>query len=236
MPEPRTENTIVFYLPLPGWPRAVFEGDFAYQSGRLLRDGVTVLSAATRAELERGVRAVPPGQSVELAMRLDGTGTSPQLAVLADGVPACREDELRVRPSRSAWTHACQALAGSGAGFVASWLYLQKATELGSEWAFKMGTHMAAWHLLLTLTLFPASVWGRRTGIRAVQGMSLMFFLIHAGIALANLGPADPTDPSSPAIAALNAVSGVLFLVATVYGQRAYRDMDPVAALRVGRA
>jgi hypothetical protein len=236
MGERGAENTIVFLLPLPGWPRAVFESDFGYRGGRLSVDGVTVASAATRADLERGVQVVPAGQTVALTMQLDASGTHPRLAVHAGARPARREDELRARPSRSAWIHACQALAGSSAGFAASYLYLQKAAELGSEWAFKMGTHMAGWHLLLTFTLFPASVWGRRTGIRVVQGVSLMFFLIHAGIAVANLGPADPSDPSDPWIAGLNAMSGLLFLATALYGQRAYRDMDPVAALRAGRA
>ena len=236
MPEPGAENEIAFLLPLPGWPRAMFESDFGYQGGRLLLDGVAVLSAATRADLERGVCGVPPGQSVEFAIRLDATGSRPQLAVRVGDHFARREDDLRARPSRSAWLHGFQALAGSGAGFAASYLYLQKAAALESEWAQKMGNHMAGWHLLLTLTLFPASVWGQRTGIRVVQGVSALFFLIHAGIALANLGPADPTDPSEPWIASLNAASGVLFLVTALYGQRAYRDMDQVAALRTGRA
>jgi hypothetical protein len=88
-----------------------------------------------------------------------------------------------------------------------------------------MGLHMAGWHLLLTLTLFPASVWGQRIGIRVVQAVSLVFFLIHAGIATANLDMADP------AIAVLNALSGLLFGAATLYGQRAHRDMDPIRAL-----
>ena len=95
---------------------------------------------------------------------------------------------------------------------------------------------MAGWHLLLTLTLFPASVWGQRTGIRVVQGVSLMVFLIHAGIAIANLGPPEPGEPTDAWIASLNAASGLLFLVTALYGRRAYRDMDPGSALRGGRA
>ena len=69
-----------------------------------------------------------------------------------------------------------------------------------------------------------------------MQGVSLLFFLIHAGIAIANLGPSDPTEPNDAWIAGLNALSGILFLIAAIYGNRAYRDMDPVAALRSGRA
>ena len=68
-----------------------------------------------------------------------------------------------------------------------------------------------------------------------MQWVSPLFFLIHAGLALANLGPSDAPEPNSPWIAGLNALSGLLFLVAAVYGNRAYRDMDPVAALRAGR-
>jgi len=136
---------------------------------------------------------------------------------------------------RSAWTHAVLALTGSGAGFVASYLYLLKAQALQSDWALKMGYHMAGWHLLLTFTLFPASVWGQRIGIRSVQLVSLLFFFIHAGIALANIGPHDPTNPDDPSIAFFNALSGLLFLIAAIYGNRAYRDMDPVEALRTGR-
>jgi len=68
-----------------------------------------------------------------------------------------------------------------------------------------------------------------------VQWVSLLFFFIHAGIAIANFGPAEPTQPTDAAIAGLNAASGFLFLVAAIYGNRAYRDMDPVAALRAGR-
>lgn len=228
-------NRIVFLLPRPGWPTAVFESDFAYRGGRLLIGDTVALEAATRAQLEQGVARVPPGETDEFAMRLDAADSRPRVSVTVGRRAARREDELRMRPSRSAWIHACQALAGSAAGFAASALYLHKAALLGSDWALKMGNHMAGWHLLLTCTLFPASVWGQRTGIRAVQATSLLFFLIHAGIALANLGPAAPGDPNDPSIAVLNALSGVLFLVTALYGQRAHRDMDPVAALRAGR-
>jgi hypothetical protein len=86
---------------------------------------------------------------------------------------------------------------------------------------------------LLTLTLFPASVWGQQLGIRAVQLVSCVFFFIHVGIAVANgVAPDSLRDGS---IAMLNALSGLLFLVSVIYGQRAHRDMDPVAALQLGR-
>jgi hypothetical protein len=226
-----TENEIVFFLPIPGWPQALFQGDFGYRCGRLLIDDRPVLSAASRAELEGGVRRLlaPYG---EVEMRLVPVGARHDVCVTVAGRPARRASDLRARPSRSAWIHACQALAGSGAGFAASWLYLQKAAALGSDWALKMGDHMAGWHFLLTCTLFPASVWGQRTGIRVVQGVSLLFFFIHAGIAIANIGPLDPSEPNGVWIAGLSAVSGLLFLVAAMYGNRAYRDMDPVRALR----
>lgn len=231
----QAENEIAFLLPLPGWPRALFQGDLSYQAGRLVVDGTTVVSATTRAELERGVRRVLPATGVEVEMKLVAAGTGHDLCVTVGGRPARREGQLRARPSCSAWMHACQALAGSAAGFAASYLYLQRAAALGSDWALKMGNHMAGWHLLLTCTLFPASVWGQRIGIRMVQWVSLLFFLIHAGIALANLGPSAPSEPSDAWIAGLNAVSGGLFLTAAIYGNRAYRDMDPVRALRSGQ-
>ena len=122
------------------------------------------------------------------------------------------------------------------AGFAASYLYLLKAGTLHTDWEVKMGQHMAGWHLLLTFTLFPASVWGQRLGIRAVQLVSALFFCIHLGIALANLGPAAVATPYDAGIAILNAASGTLFLLTVLYGFRAYRDMDPIAALRDGRA
>lgn len=231
---PQRENRIDWLLPLPGWPRAQFESDFAYQGGRLVRDGVTLLSARTRADLERGVRGTPVGQRVELCMRLKPGALRPSLEVYANGIAAQREDALRASPSRSAWIHAGQALAGSAAGFIASHLYLENAALVGSEWALKMGRHMAGWHLLLTLTLFPASVWGQRKGIRAVQLVSLLFFAIHGGIAWSNVGSAMPGDSTDMQIALWNAVSGVFFLVCALYGQRAFRDMDPVAAWRRG--
>jgi len=238
MPSPPSgaENEIAFLLPLPGWPRALFQGDFGYQAGRLLVDGRTVLTATSRAQLEHGVRGRLPAADEPIEMQLVPAGTGRDVRVTVGSRVARRESELRAPPSRSAWIHACQALAASGAGFAASYLYLARAAALGSTWALKMGNHMAGWHLLLTVTLFPASVWGQRTGIRSVQGVSFLFFLIHAGIAIANLGPGDPTDPNDAWIAGLNALSGALFLLAAAYGSRAYRDMDPVSALRNGRA
>jgi len=128
--------------------------------------------------------------------------------------------------------HAWIALAASAAGFVAGFLYLLQSYARDSAWDLKMAQHMTAWHLLLTFTLFPASVWGQRIGIRSAQAVSLVFFCIHAGIAIANIGPGDPLNPDDPWIGVLNAVSGALFLAAVVYGQRAFSDMDPVAALR----
>ena len=229
------ELEVAFRLPLAGWPRAVFESDYGYDGGRLVVDAHTVVRANTRQQLESGVRGNLPVTGADVAVRLVVDGQSPALQVWINGEPALREDALRARPTRSAWVHACLALAASAAGFTASYLYLMKARVLDSEWALKMANHMAGWHLLLTFTLFPASVWGQRVGIRAVQWVSVLFFCIHAGIALANLGTGDPTNPDDARIALWNAVSGLCFLAAAVYGYRAYRDMDPVAALRAGR-
>lgn len=228
------ELEIAFRLPIAGWPQAVFESDYAYDGGSLLVDGTRILHGRTRAELEAGLDGLLPKNGTRIALRLVTAGHNVDVQVLAGNRRALREDALRAPPSRSAWCHACLALAGSAAGFVASYLYLLKAAALQSEWAMKMGYHMAGWHLLLTFTLFPASVWGQRTGIRAVQLASLLFFFIHAGIALANLGPSEPANAGDMWIGLFNAASGICFFIATIYGNRAYRDMDPVAALRTG--
>lgn len=139
---------------------------------------------------------------------------------------AIDSDEAETRaPARSAWIHGGLALAGSFAGFAAGALYLARAHAADDAWALKMAVHMAAWHLLLTLTLFPASVWGGRTGIRTVQFASLVFFAIHAGIAIANVG-SPPGVAYGPWIALLNAASGLLFAASVVYGQRAHGEIQ----------
>ena len=219
---------IAFRLPVAGWPRAVFESDYGLRGGRLVVEGRTIARVRDRASLERGVQAaLPSGERVDLALvERDGAHV---LSLHAAGRQAPREDQLGAPTSRSAWVHAFVALAGSVLGFVAGWLYLIKAEALASPWALKMAYHTAGWHLLLTLTLFPASVMGQRIGIRAVQLVSAIFFCIHVGIAIANAASPDSLHDGS--IALLNAASGVMFLVATVYGQRAHRDMDPLAAL-----
>lgn len=221
---------MAFRLPLPGWPRAAFKSGFGHENARLVVDGARVLHANTREELEAGVVGELSGGE-EVAMQLTERG----LVVRAGGKRALREDRVFAKPTRSAWIHAFIALFGSAAGFVASAFYLMKSSYLASldpmssVWAQKMGIHTAGWHLLLTFTLFPASVWGQRMGIRVVQVTSLVFFCIHAGIALAN------ADMADPAIAFFNALSGVLFGASVVYGQRAHRDMDPIVALRENR-
>lgn len=219
---------IAFRLPLDGWPRAVFQSDYGYQGGVLLVDGAQVLHASCREALEQGIEGRANGAPV--AMKLLDAGGAPFLEVSAAGKSARREGRIWAQPTRSAWIHAALALAGSAAGFAASWFYLVKAEALHDDWARKMGQHTAGWHLLLTFTLFPLSVWGQRPGIRAVQLVSLVFFCIHAGMALAS------SDLGDPPIAFFNAVSGVLFLASTIYGSRAHRDMDPLAALAAGRA
>lgn len=231
----RPDQEIVFQLPLDGWPDAVFECSFTYDGGTLRMDGRPLLRARSRAELERGIDALLMPGGARIAMRLAPEGQGVGVAVTVDGRPALRRDALRARPTRSAWVHALLALGGSFAGFAASWLYLQRSDLLHDEWALKMGNHMAGWHLLLTFTLFPASVWGGRIGIRVVQWVAALFFAIHVGIAIANFGARDAGDPLEVWIALLNALSGVLFLATVVYGNRAWRDMDPVVALRAGR-
>ena len=219
---------IAFRLPIEGWPRAWFYSDYGFENARLEAGGAVVLQARTRAGLEGGVTGTLPGGE-PCAMRLATAKGALRIEVDVVGARAPREDRVWATPTRSAWIHASLALAGSAAGFAASWFYLVRARATDSAWAMKMGYHTAGWHLLLTLTLFPASVWGQRAGIRAVQLVSLVFFFIHAGIALANSGPGDP------AIAFFNGLSGLAFLLSVGQGQQAYRDMDPVAALRAGR-
>jgi len=229
------ELEIAFRLPLENWPRAVFESDYSYDGGRLMVDTQTVARANTRQELEHGVRGSLLPLGLDVAVRLMVGERTPDLQVWVDGRLASREDRLRALPTTSAWVHACLALAASAAGFTASYLYLVKAQTLQSDWALKMANHMAGWHLLLTVSLFPASVWGQRVGIRAVQGVSVLFFFIHVGIALANVGAGDAGAPDDRWIGMWNALSGACFLAAALYGNRAYRDMDPVRALRAGR-
>ena len=229
---PMADLSIPFRLPIPGWPRATFESDYGYRGGRLVVDQRPVLEAATRDQLLAGRRGAVPGSDLGIWMRLavDESGAR-ELHVGVDGAEALREDRLSAPTSRSAWIHAWIALAASACGFIASYLYVLRAAASGDPWPLKMAYHMASWHGLLTLTLFPASVWGQRVGIRTVQVVSFVFFAIHVGIALANLGRGGTIDPGGPGIATLNAASGLLFLVATIYGNRAYSDMDPVRAL-----
>ena len=192
---------IAFRLPLEGWPRALFRGDYGYRHGSLSLDGALVLWADSRADLERGVEEDSPSSTggAPIRMQLLYPDGVPRLQVIAGGKPAVREDQVWGRPTRSAWVHACIALAGSAAGFASSYCYLLRAEQLHSAWATKMGQHTAGWHLLLTFTLFPASVWGQRLGIRAVQLVSLVFFCIHAGIALAARRPDTPPDANEAA-------------------------------------
>ncbi len=226
---------MVYRLPLPGWPRAIFKSGFGYENARLVVDGQRVLLTGTREDLEKGAEGeLRTGETVAMRLTEDG------LVIVAGGDAgsrkrAVREDRIFAKPTRSAWIHAFIALFGSAAGFTASAFYLvrssalEKLDPMSAQWAYKMGIHTLGWHLLLTLTLFPASVWGQRWGIRGVQVTSLVFCLIHAGIALAN------ADMSDTSIAVFNALSGIFFAVSVVYGQRAYRDMDPIRALHENR-
>ena len=222
------EQRIVFRMPLPGWPRAVFASDYGFRGGKLMSEGAVILSADSHAALCLGIDVDAPELDAHLRLVLGNKGgDDPNLALFVNGVAAPLEEELQAPTSRSALIHGGIALLGSLFGFVASGLYWEKAREQGDLWALKMAVHMAGWHLLLTLTLLPASVWGQRLGIRAVQAASLVFFLIHVGIALANTGDAASTE----GIAVLNATSGLAFLAAVIQGQRAHADMAPERGL-----
>lgn len=223
---------VVAVLPGENQGRVVFESDYTFADGRLFLADEEVACARSRGDLEQGIVAHPASlNGRELRARLVMEGVIPTVVVTLDGIELADVAELQPSPSRSAWLHAFIALGGSAAGFAASLLYLERADAVDSVHAFKMAYHMAGWHLLLVLTLFPASVWGRRAGIRSVQVVSAVFFCIHAGIALANIADPVPSDPTEFQIALWNAVSGALFLVCVFYGQRAWRDMDPLRAI-----
>jgi hypothetical protein len=216
------ELRVAFRLPTPDARRLVFVSDYGLRGGRVLLGDRVLVEAASSAALARGVS----GQLPDSARVLTLQATDPaDVQLRLDGEEVSPEDRLRAPISRSAWLHAFLALGGSAFGLVASWLYLRRAGLANDPWAMKMALHMAAWHLLLTLTLFPLSVFGQRVGIRAVQGTSLIFFCIHVGIAVANTGSAF----DGPWIAVFNGASGLAFLAAAVYGSRAYADMDPLA-------
>jgi hypothetical protein len=216
-------------LPLPEWPSALVESDYTFGSAKLYVDGRELLRAETRAQLREGVRTAFGEHDVR--MSLCDAGEAAELIVEVDGERAIDESRLRPRACPSARRHALIALGASAAGFIASYLYLERAWTMDSVWALKMAYHMAGWHLLLTLLLAPASLLFGRPGIRSVQATSALFFAIHLGIAVANA-----LDPSSlhhgGAIAFWNALSGLFFFAAVPYGNVAWRDMDPVRALR----
>lgn len=210
------DRTIVYRLPAPGLPRVLVTSDYGLRRAHVtFRDSVA-LAVESAEGLVRGATAELPGLGTLSLQAQDG-----ELALTLDGRAVRREDELCAPVSHSAWVHAWIALLGSLFGFIASALYVARARAQADPWAMKMALHMAGWHLLLTLTLFPASVLGQRPGIRAVQAVSALFFAIHVGLALAN------AQAEGPWIACLNALSGFAFLAAAVYGQVAHRDMDP---------
>jgi len=219
------ERRIDFRLPLPGHPRAIVVTDYRLSRAALVVDGQTLLEATSRAELAAGVSArLRAASPATITVRVLPVAADVQLFLDGEEVPPA--DALRAPISRSAWIHATIALVGSLFGFAAGWLYVRRAGASGDPWAMKMATHMAGWHLLLVLTLFPTSILGQRAGIRAVQVVSAVFFLIHLGIAVANA--IDPSAGEGPWIAILNAASGAGFLFAVLFGQRAHADMDPL--------
>jgi hypothetical protein len=205
------ELRIDFVLPRAAPSRAVFVTDYGLRGGRLLVADQIVVEAASRDALARGVTAVleRTGQRVEVRALDDF-----DVQVTLDGEPAVRADRASTETRRAAWLHAVLALGASACGFAASFLYVVRARVAADPWAMKMAVHMAGWHLLLTIALFPAAVWGGRFGRHAVRATALLFFLIHLGIALANGGASGEAHASL--IAALNAASGLLFLATTL--------------------
>lgn len=220
-----------FLLASLGWRRLTFASDYSLSFGVLEVDGQELLRARSQQQLLDGIDIAWPTANDVLRLRLIDIKTR-QLQLHHNGVLLPREKKVEVPPSRAVWMHAYLALWASFAGFVASYLYLKKAQILESVWALKMGYHTAGWHLLLTLTLFPASVWGQRPGIRLVQVVSAVFFAIHLGIGLANFGVNDPNNPNDFWIGLWNATSAVFFGLAVWWGNKAHADMDIQKYLR----
>jgi len=202
------ERSLSFVLPDPGG-RATFVTDYGLRGGRLVIDGSEVLAAPSQEALQRGVSAalVAPDRHVVVRAADDF-----DVRIWVDGVEARREDEARSSTGGSSALHAILALVASACGFAASWLYVVRARAFGDPWSMKMALHMAGWHALLTLTLFPGALFGNRLGLIVVRLTCLVFFAIHVGIALANLGP----EAESGAIAILNAASGLAFLATAI--------------------
>ncbi|MEJ7734314.1 MAG: hypothetical protein WKG00_34605 [Polyangiaceae bacterium] len=199
------ELRISYLLPAASPTRAVFVTDYGLRGGELLVDGAVVLAAPSHAALQQGVVGALRSSGQAVCARSEGDF---DVRIWVDGIEAVREDAPAAFRGRAARLHAALALAASASGFVASWLYVVRARASGDAWAMKMALHMAGWHLLLTLALFPAALWGGRFGLAGVRVTALVFFAIHAAIALANLGP----EAEGSAIAALNATSGLAFL------------------------
>jgi hypothetical protein len=199
------ELRIDFVLPSPSPARAVFVTDYGLRGGRLFVGDEVVIDAPSREALARGVSTVLANTGERVEVRAAGDF---DVQVSIDGRDLLRAgaDERR----RAAWIHGVLALLASACGFAASWLYLVRARVALDAWAMKMAVHMAGWHLLLTLALFPAAVWGGRFGRHAVRATALLFFLIHVGIALSN--GAARGEAHADAIALLNALSGLFFL------------------------
>ena len=203
------ERSLSFVLPRPAGERATFFTDFGLRGGRLVVDGSEVLAASSREALQRGVRAALADPERQVLVRAAGDF---DVRIWVDGVEARREDEARSTTGGRSALHAILALVASACGFAASWLYVVRARAAGDPWSMKMALHMAGWHALLTLTLFPGALFGNRLGLIVVRITCLVFFAIHVGIALANLGP----EAESGAIAILNAASGLAFLATAI--------------------
>jgi hypothetical protein len=225
------DHELRFRLPVKGCPEVVFETNYSYAGGRLLMGEEELLVVASRQELRDGASCCFHDTDEVLFIELISDSVNRAYLVMTlGGRKALTEKELTLHPSRSTWIEASLALLASVFGLWASYRYLALFQQTGEAWPLKMACHMAGWHLLLVLTLFPAVAWGQRIGIRTAQVVSGLFALIHLGIALANFfSMGEKVD--TPGIAFFNAASGILFLAALVYGARAHSDMDPVAAL-----
>jgi hypothetical protein len=204
---------LVFSFDLPGHAarpsrRAAFVTDYGLRGGRLLIDNAPVLIADSAPALADGVTAILASTNQLVTVRTTGAF---EVSLWVDGLQAVPSDRAPPRRARGASIHGGLALAASVFGLWASWLYVVRARASADPWAMKMAIHMAGWHLLLTLALFPAAIWGGAAGVRAVRATAVVFFCIHLGIAIANAAPGGDLEQGAW-IAFLNAASGAAFL------------------------
>lgn len=215
-------DQVLLYL-RPDGGRIEVRTSYLYDGATVHWDGDQVLALADRAAFLAGAQVRVGADELSVVLRDDGVRV-PEPELVLNRAPLVRQDRARRATSGPVYLHSFLALFGSFAGFAASYLYLLRSENYDDPWALKMALHMGAWHLLLTLTLFPAALFGGRIGVRIAQLASLLFFAIHLGIGLANLDAGTLLKDGWP-IALLNAASGLFFALAVLSGQPAVRAL-----------